>query len=172
MANIFFLGCIGMSCRQRNESHAIKETPSLLSKNTMLVFVGSGNIRSFVAATSDGLPEHFVGLTAIEIQFYVEILPRRYFGRFRREGCGLLCLSVPRMRRVGFVLKPGLPGCFLYSNSVFHFLAGADTWNPKKVTLFTMILYNLENSTRDLRPFCRLLFCHRTVVKYASSLLE
>jgi len=27
---------------------------------------------------------------------------------------------------------------------------------PKKVTLFTMLLYNLENNIRDIRPHCRL----------------
>jgi len=39
---------------------------------------------------------------------------------------------------------------------------------PTKVTLFTMILFNSENSTRDTRPFCRPLFCHSSVVKYLS----
>jgi len=42
---------------------------------------------------------------------------------------------------------------------------------PTKVTLFTMILRNSEKSIRDIRPFCRPLFCHSSVVKYASSLL-
>ena len=37
---------------------------------------------------------------------------------------------------------------------------------------FTMILYNSENSIRDLRPFCRPLFYHSSVVKYSSSLME
>jgi len=41
-----------------------------------------------------------------------------------------------------------------------------------KVTLFTMILYNLDNSIRDIRPFCHPLFCHGSVVKYSSSLLQ
>jgi len=36
---------------------------------------------------------------------------------------------------------------------------------PTKVTLFTMILHNSENSIRDIRPFCRLLFCHSSVLK-------
>jgi len=40
------------------------------------------------------------------------------------------------------------------------------------VTLFTMILYNSENNIRDTRPFCRPLFCHSSVVKYVSSLLQ
>jgi len=43
---------------------------------------------------------------------------------------------------------------------------------PKKVTLFTIILYNSENSIHDTRPFCRPLFCHSSVVKYTSSLLQ
>jgi len=43
---------------------------------------------------------------------------------------------------------------------------------PTKVTLFTMILYNSENSICNIRPFCRLLFCHSNVVKYTSSLLQ
>jgi len=30
---------------------------------------------------------------------------------------------------------------------------------------FTMILYNSENSIRDIRLFCRSLFCHTSVVK-------
>jgi len=39
-----------------------------------------------------------------------------------------------------------------------------------KVTLFTMILYNSENSIRDVRSFWGQLFCHSGVVKYTSSL--
>jgi len=39
---------------------------------------------------------------------------------------------------------------------------------PTKVTSFTMILCNSENSIRDIRPFCRKLFCHSSVVKYIS----
>jgi len=35
-----------------------------------------------------------------------------------------------------------------------------------------MIFYNSENSIRDIRPFCRPLFCHSSVVKYTSSLLQ
>ena len=34
-----------------------------------------------------------------------------------------------------------------------------------ELTLFTMIVYNLENSIRNTRPFCHLLICHRCVVK-------
>jgi len=37
---------------------------------------------------------------------------------------------------------------------------------------FTIILYNSENNIRDITPFFRSLFCHRIVVKYASSLLQ
>jgi len=39
---------------------------------------------------------------------------------------------------------------------------------PMKVIWFTMILYNLESSIRDVRPFCHPLFCHSSVVKYTS----
>ena len=42
---------------------------------------------------------------------------------------------------------------------------------PKKATFFSMILYKSEKSIRDIRTFCRPLFCHSSVVKYASSLL-
>jgi len=42
---------------------------------------------------------------------------------------------------------------------------------PRKATFFAMILYNSENSNRDIRPFCRPLFCHSSVVKSTSSLL-
>ena len=42
---------------------------------------------------------------------------------------------------------------------------------PTKVTFFAIILYNSENNIRDIRPFLRRLFCHRSVVKYTSSLL-
>jgi len=41
-----------------------------------------------------------------------------------------------------------------------------------KVTFFTLILNNLENSIRNIWPFCRPLFCHKSVVKYTSSLLQ
>jgi len=41
-----------------------------------------------------------------------------------------------------------------------------------KLTLFTMIVYNSENSIRNTRPFCHPLFCHSSVVKCASSLLQ
>jgi len=41
-----------------------------------------------------------------------------------------------------------------------------------EVTLFTMIVYNTENSIRNTRLFCHPLFCHRSVVKYTSSRLK
>ena len=43
---------------------------------------------------------------------------------------------------------------------------------PTKVTFFTMILNNSENSIRDIRPFYRPFFCHSSVVKYTSSFLQ
>jgi len=43
---------------------------------------------------------------------------------------------------------------------------------PTEATSFTIILYNSENSTRDIRPFCLPSFCHSSVVKYTSSLLQ
>ena len=43
---------------------------------------------------------------------------------------------------------------------------------PTKVNLFTMILYNSQNSIRYIRPCCRPLFCHGSVVKCTSSLLQ
>jgi len=43
---------------------------------------------------------------------------------------------------------------------------------PTKVTLSTMILYNSENSIRDIKPFCSPLICHSSVVKYTSSLVQ
>ena len=41
---------------------------------------------------------------------------------------------------------------------------------PTKVTLLTVIMYNSENNIRDIRLFCRPLFCHSRAVKYNSSL--
>jgi len=43
-----------------------------------------------------------------------------------------------------------------------------------ELTLFTMIVYNSENSIANTKPFCHPLFCHRNVVKwaYTSSLLK
>ena len=43
---------------------------------------------------------------------------------------------------------------------------------PPNITLFTMILYKSENSIRDIKPFCRALFCHRIDVNNTSSLLQ
>jgi len=43
---------------------------------------------------------------------------------------------------------------------------------PAKVTLFTMILCNSENSIHEIRPFCHPFSCHSNVVKYTSSLLQ
>ena len=54
-------------------------------------------------------------------------------------------------------------------------IQGGGDWgnrSPKKtakVTSFTMILYTLENSFRDVRSFCRLLFGHSSIVKISSS---
>jgi len=47
--------------------------------------------------------------------------------------------------------------------------------SPQKnyeLTSFTMIGCNSENSIRNTRLFCHPLFCHRSVVKYTSSLLK
>jgi len=41
-----------------------------------------------------------------------------------------------------------------------------------KVSLFTMILYNSENTIRDIRSFCPPLFCQSSVVKNTLSLLQ
>ena len=43
---------------------------------------------------------------------------------------------------------------------------------PTKVTLFTIILHNSKNNIHDIRTFRRSLFCHSSVVKYASSLVH
>jgi len=39
---------------------------------------------------------------------------------------------------------------------------------PTKVTLFAKILFNSENNISDIKPVCRPLFCHSSVVKYTS----
>jgi len=39
-----------------------------------------------------------------------------------------------------------------------------------KVTLFTMIFYKSPNSIRYIRPLCRPLFCHSSIVKYSGGL--
>jgi len=46
--------------------------------------------------------------------------------------------------------------------------------SPKtdELTLFTMTVYKSENSIRNTSLFCHPLFCHRSVVKYTSSLLK
>jgi len=41
-----------------------------------------------------------------------------------------------------------------------------------KVSFFTLILNNSENSIGDIRPFCHPLFCHSSVVRYTLSLLQ
>ena len=41
-----------------------------------------------------------------------------------------------------------------------------------ELTLFTMIVNDSENSIRNTTPFGHPLFCHRSVVKYTSSLLK
>ena len=53
-------------------------------------------------------------------------------------------------------------------------IQGGDRPPPKiyKLTLFTMIAYNSENNIRNARPFCHPLFCHSSVVKCTSSLLQ
>jgi len=64
--------------------------------------------------------------------------------------------------------------CFAVNvaNSV-ESMAGADPGEgdrPPKTyesNFFTKILYNLENSIRDIRPFRHPLFCHSSVVKYS-----
>jgi len=40
---------------------------------------------------------------------------------------------------------------------------------PTQVTLFTMILYNLENSNRDIESFCRPLFCYISILHLSYS---
>jgi len=46
-------------------------------------------------------------------------------------------------------------------------LGRSPSLKPMKVTFFTMILYNSENSICDIRLFCHPLFCHSNVVKQA-----
>jgi len=43
---------------------------------------------------------------------------------------------------------------------------------PTKVSLFTIIFYNSKNNIRDISLFCRPLFCHSSVEKYTSSILQ
>jgi len=41
-----------------------------------------------------------------------------------------------------------------------------------ELTLFTTIVYNSENGIHDTKLFCHPLFCHRSFLKYTSSLLK
>ena len=66
---------------------------------------------------------------------------------------------------------PGAPGCFRAVTGESWGEIGA-ILNKRKVSLFTQIFYNSENNIRDISPFCRPLFCHSSVVKYTSSLLQ
>jgi len=61
---------------------------------------------------------------------------------------------------------------FLYPENRHVRSATAADRKPTEVTLLTMILYKSENSIRDIKPFCRPLFCHSHVVKYTSSFLQ
>ena len=73
-------------------------------------------------------------------------------------------------------------GIYIFSNNNSHeprypTSRGRGGWGdrppkPTKVTLFTMIFYNTENNIRDISPFCSPLFCHSSVVKYTSYLLQ
>jgi len=36
----------------------------------------------------------------------------------------------------------------------------------------TMIFCNSENNIHDIKPFCHLLFCHSSIMKYTSSPLQ
>ena len=49
---------------------------------------------------------------------------------------------------------------------------GAILPTPTKATFLTAILCNSENIIRHIRPFCRPFFCHSSVVKYTSNLLQ
>jgi len=79
-------------------------------------------MRSFAVKTPYYLPENLVCLPVIEIRFMSEVLARLHFGLFHREWWRLSRLCVPRMQRVGFVMKPCLVGYVLCSNSIFHLL--------------------------------------------------
>jgi len=101
------------------------------------------------------------------------------------------CLRIIYQRnRVNFTEDPlRLVNVFLYSACVHFLRCTRCTWlfqsshgriqgeigailNKRKVSLFTQIFYNSENNIRDISPFCRPLFCHSSVVKYTSSLLQ
>ena len=47
-------------------------------------------------------------------------------------------------------------------------LGRSTPWKPTKVTLFTIILYNLKSSSCNIGQFCRPLFWHSSVVKFTS----
>ena len=67
------------------------------------------------------------------------------------------------------------PPAELQSPPIENFLATVlhrTPLKPTKVTLLTMILYNSENSIRDIGPFWRPLFYQSGVLKYTSSLLH
>jgi len=49
---------------------------------------------------------------------------------------------------------------------------GRSSLKPTKVTFFTTILQNSENNIRHTRPFWRQIFCHSSVVKFTSTLLQ
>jgi len=48
---------------------------------------------------------------------------------------------------------------------------GVSTPKTHEINFFTIISYSSENNIRDIRPFFRPLCCHRSVMKYTSSLL-
>ena len=60
-------------------SSSAKDLPLIAEQDTILVFDGSGNIKSFVAEISDGLLDNFVGLPVIAVRSMSEIVPRLYF---------------------------------------------------------------------------------------------
>ena len=69
----------------------------------------------------DGLPEHFVALPVIRIQFMPEILP--IFGLSHRVSFELSCAAAYTSKmqgRFGLVLKACLVCYFLCSNSIFY----------------------------------------------------
>jgi len=103
----------------------------------------------------------------------LEILPRLHFVVFRREGCGLSHVSVPRIqRRFGFVLKPGLVGYFAWSrdiwkflyfpglNSIFHLLVQPRGYflplfgTPSRFRPHTWTTDEAAATTLPLRPLC------------------
>ena len=115
---------------------------------------------------------------------------RRFWLRCSRAkwiySCVCFCFATMGVRHSSCrVRKLVIDKTFAQSRSLFqqlwHALRGGSRggdWGdrsplkPMKVTFFTMILNNLENSIRDIRPFCRPLFCHSSDVKYTSYLLQ